>query len=232
MEIFWRLLFGHLLADFTCQTNYVAAWKRRSTWGLLVHATMHPVFYVALAGPYLNDIWMRTPWISLNGWACLTVIYVSHFLEDAWRSWSVTQHGAPDNLVFYLWDQVIHVVILFAMAPVSGPVVSNAWPILGCLLVGVTHFATITVYFVEKDFFGGAFPETAEKYGGMLQWLAVFACLLLPGAWALAAAAVLALQRLVPRLWPAAALSRTGFFLGNGLALAGGLVGRYVWIRF
>jgi hypothetical protein len=232
MEIFWRLLFGHLLADFTCQTNYVAAWKRRSFWGLVVHVTTHPLFYIALTWPYLNETWVKVAGFPLNGWACLAVIYVTHFLEDEWRIWSVMRHGAPDNLLFYLWDQVIHVVIIFAVSPLSGPLIASVWPVLGCLLVVVTHFATVTVYFVEKDFFGRTFPEAAEKYGGMLQRLALFACLLLPGAWALSAALVLALQRAVPRWFPAAALSRTGFVLGNGFAVAGGLLGRYLWLRF
>lgn len=231
MDIFWRLLLGHLAADFTCQTNFIAAWKRRSVWGLLAHVATHPVIYVALLWPHLGGVWVRVGAVPLNGWACLAVIVVTHFLEDYWRIWSVMKHGAPDNLLFYLWDQVIHVVILYAVAPKNGASVGEVWPLLGCLAVGVTHFATVTVYFIEKDLSGRDFPDAAEKYGGMLQRLAVFACLLLPGFWALTAGAALAGQRLVARFWPAAALTRTGYVLGNGLAVAGGLMGRYLWLR-
>jgi hypothetical protein len=231
MDIFWLLLLGHMVADFTCQTNYIAAWKRRSVWGLAAHVTTHPIVYIALLWPYLNDVWVDTRWLQLNGWACLGVIYVTHFLEDYWRIWSVMKHGAPDNLLFYLWDQAIHIVVLYALAPDKGPMIEKAWPVLGCLVVGVTHFATVTVYFIEKDLWGRGFPDDAEKYGGMLQRLAVFACLLLPGAWAFTAAAAVAGQKLVARVWPAAAPTRAGFAIGNGLALAGGLLGRYLWLR-
>ena len=45
MEIFWRLVLGHLIGDFTLQTNYIAAWKRRSVLGMVVHCGIHPVIY-------------------------------------------------------------------------------------------------------------------------------------------------------------------------------------------
>ncbi len=229
MDVFWRLLFGHLLGDFTCQTNYVAAWKRRSLWGLLFHATTHPVLYVALVWPYLARPWVSTPWGPLNGWTCVALIYVTHLLEDQWRIWSV-QRGAPDNLLFYLWDQVIHVVILFAFTPPTGPLVQSKWPLLGSLAVLVTHFATVTVYFVEKDLFGRDFPETMEKYGGMLLRLLVFGCFFLPGWGWLLVAAVWGAWSFLPERFPGLALSRTGWLLGNGLAVVCGLAGR--WISF
>ena len=47
MVIFWRLLLGHLLADFTFQSNFINAWKRKSIWGMLGHCAMHPIAYVA-----------------------------------------------------------------------------------------------------------------------------------------------------------------------------------------
>jgi hypothetical protein len=228
MEIFWRLLFGHMLADFTCQTNFVAAWKRRSHWGLLVHVSTHPVFYLLFTWPFLNDTWVRAGSVGLNGWTCLVIIYATHWLEDAWRIWSVTKQGAPDNLLFFLWDQVIHIVILFAFSPKDGPFVQAEWPVLGVLAVVVTHFATVLIYFVEKDLYGKDYPGGAAKYLGMLERLLVFGCFLLPGAWWTLAAPVLAGQSFVRRRVPALRFSKLTIFIGGVLAVGAGWLGRFV----
>lgn len=82
MEIFWRLMFGHLLADFTFQTNFINRWKRTSMAGLLVHCLMHPAFYLVLCWPFLGQYWVDHPWLRLNGWSCVAIVFVLHFLED------------------------------------------------------------------------------------------------------------------------------------------------------
>ncbi|HRY28671.1 MAG TPA: DUF3307 domain-containing protein [Elusimicrobiota bacterium] len=230
MEVFWRLLFGHLLGDFTLQTNYVAAWKRRGPAGLLFHVGTHIVLYVFLAWPYLGTTWIHIgPW-ALNGWAGLGLIFVSHVFEDQWRIWSVTAQRAPDNLLFYIWDQVIHIVILFALAPVtSDRIIENTWPVMGCLVVAATHFTTVSVFFIEKDLFNMKFPPTREKYGAMAQRFLVFLCLLLPSAWAWLVLGAVGLQVLVRRQIPSQAVSKTGLVLGNGLALLAGLLARRLY---
>jgi hypothetical protein len=68
MDIFCRLLFGHLLADFTFQTNYLAEWKRQRFGGLLVHVAIHPVCYTVLTWPFLNSVWVTYGKFSLNDW--------------------------------------------------------------------------------------------------------------------------------------------------------------------
>ena len=228
MEIFWRLVLGHLLADFTFQTNYIAAWKRRSPWGLLVHVTLHPLFYIALTWPYLDYTWVRTPWLSLTGWACIALIYVIHYLEDWWRVWNVN-HGVRDNLLFYLWDQVIHLIVIFAVVPVPDGLPLHKWPLLGCLFVLTTHCATVTIYYVEKTFYGVDFPPTEEKYVSMLIRLAETACFLLPGYWWVALVAFM-VYRLGWHVYKRRLdLSWTGLLLSNVIVVACGFAARTVF---
>ncbi len=187
MEIFWRLMFGHLLADFTFQTDFINRWKRASFAGLLVHCLMHPAFYIVLCRPYLRENWIDNPFFHLNGWSCIVLLFVAHLLEDWWRVYTISRYGMPDNTLFLGWDQVIHYSVIFAVAPIAavGAVTSGffpeKWPVLGCLFVLATHTCTVVVYFVEKDLYGAEFPGFDEKYLAMAERLVLALCFLFPG---------------------------------------------------
>jgi hypothetical protein len=165
MEILWRLLFGHMLADFTFQTDFINHWKRTSTKGLLAHCLMHPAFYVVLCWPYLGQVWVDFPaaGLRLNGWACVVLIFLIHLLEDWWRVFAINRYQMPDNTAFFLWDQAVHYAVIFAVAPLApgsvnlgaahplssvdvGGVVPERWPALGCLFVAATHAGMVLVY--------------------------------------------------------------------------------------
>ena len=117
MEIFWRLVLGHLIGDFTLQTNHIAGWKRTSLTGMIVHCAIHPVIYSVLLWKYMGLTWLSIGRVAFTGWVCVFIIFAAHFVEDQWRVWSVLRRNAPDNTFFYVWDQVIHYAVLFAMAP-------------------------------------------------------------------------------------------------------------------
>lgn len=186
MEIFWRLLLGHFLADFTLQTNLINDWKRRSLGGMLIHCGMHPVIYALLTFPYLGEVWLSVGSLRLNGWACVLLIFVLHFIEDEWRIFSIFRHKSPDNTLFFLWDQLYHWACIFLFLPLglemSRGWFPEEWSVLAILFVLVTHFATILIYFIEKDLYGLSFPEFDEKYLGMASRLALALCFLLPGS--------------------------------------------------
>ncbi|OGR84922.1 MAG: hypothetical protein A2901_01500, partial [Elusimicrobia bacterium RIFCSPLOWO2_01_FULL_54_10] len=217
MEIFWRLVLGHLIGDFTLQTNHIAGWKRRSITGMLVHCGVHPVIYSLLLWNYMGQVWVRIGPFPFTGWVCVFIIFAAHFIEDQWRVWAVLKRNAPDNTFFYIWDQAIHYAVLFAMAPaidgstgkfdllnyppISGTIAlmdahglslwerlmtvsrPEPWVFVGILFVLVTHFTTVSIYFLEKDYFGKDFPGDAEKYIGMAERLAVAGACMLPGVW-------------------------------------------------
>lgn len=228
MEVFWRLLFGHLLADFTLQSNAIAAWKRRNIWGMLFHVTIHPVLYVALTWPYINDVWVRFGWVELNGWSCVLLTYVLHLFEDEWRIWSVLKRGAPDNAVLYFWDQIIHAVVLLAIFPPREKVMESLWPVLGCLFVVVTHFGTVSIYFIEKDFFGKDYPRTSEKYTAMFGRLLVSLALILPGRGWLFVVPIWIGHEVWHRCVRRFESTWLGHLLGQGVAVGCGLLARWL----
>ena len=235
MTIFWRLLLGHLLADFTFQSNLINAWKRRSIWGMLAHCVMHPIAYVILTYPFLNQFWVNTTYVQLQGWTCILLIFILHFLEDEWRVFTIFKFKTPDNSLYFFWDQVIHYACIFMFFPVglidplSGGFFPEKWPVLACLLIGVTHFTTVSVYFVEKDLFSGYFPGFDEKYLTMAERAVLALCFLLPGWWWLLLAGAwvgnmvyLRKKRLVDFSW-------VSFYLGGSLAVACGIGARLIY---
>ncbi|OGR51246.1 MAG: hypothetical protein A3I11_02290 [Elusimicrobia bacterium RIFCSPLOWO2_02_FULL_39_32] len=260
MEIFWRLMLGHFIADFTLQTNYIAAWKRRNVWGLIVHCAIHPILYTILLWNYVGQVWLQIGTIKLTGCTCILLVFIAHLIEDEWRIWSVLKKGAPDNTFFYLWDQAIHYAIIFAFSPVvdgstgkygllnyppitgvlnsyqamgmdivsrfSNIVRSENWVIVGILIALVTHFTTVTIYFLEKDFFGFDFPETKEKYITMAERVLVMGCFLLPGAWWLAVVAVWILRTVIYKVKKVYDLTWLNILLGNSIAVVCGIAAR------
>ncbi|MBI5631406.1 MAG: DUF3307 domain-containing protein [Elusimicrobia bacterium] len=234
MTIFWRLLFGHLLADFTFQTDLINRWKRSSLWGMLIHCATHPLCYAALAYPYLNEVWVDLPFLSLRGWACILIVFAAHFLEDQWRVFTIFKYNTPDNTLYFLWDQIIHYAVIFAVIPMGlksagFALIPEKWPILGCLFVLTTHAATVLVYFIEKDIQFRAFPGLQEKCATMLERLVLSLCFLVPSqAFLLLALGWIAFMHFV-RAKRLLDLSWVSFYLGGSIAALCGLAGRMIY---
>lgn len=226
MEIFFRLLFGHLLADFTFQTNFIADWKRRSIFGLLTHVLIHPICYVVVAWPYLNTVWVRTSHFYLVGWVCILIAAFLHFVED-WVRVKMVNGTWPDNTVFYIWDQVVHIVILWVLSPTSRQSLSNHWFIIGSLFVWVTHCATVTVWFIEKDISGIAYPETEEKYFSMLYRLVVWLTFFLPSPWWIFALLFILFTFTPNKLAKRIDFRWANFVMGLVLTIGAGVISRF-----
>ena len=236
MNIFWRLMFGHLLCDFTFQTNFINRWKRTSMWGLFVHCAMHPVVYLVIAWPFLNDSWIENSFFHLNGWTCIAIIFITHFLEDWWRVYTIVKYGMPDNTLFLTWDQVIHYAVIFSVAPLAVTTTATAgffpekWPVLGCLFVLVTHACTVLIYFLEKDLHGAVYPASDVKHLAMAERLVLALCFLFPtplGALSLAVGwfgVMFFLRR--RRLFDLTAFT---FYMGAAIAVLCGLAARFVY---
>ena len=233
MDIFWRLLFGHLVADFTLQTNSLNRWKRASPWGMLVHCLVHPLCYVLLTWRSLGEVWLTLGSLPLPGWACIGLLFAAHFLEDQWRVTTIFKYHAPDNTLYFLWDQAIHAAIIFAVSPIGlsngEPLVPEKWPVLGCLAVVLTHMTTVTTFFLEKDLFHCAYPGFDEKYLGMAERLVLGLSFLLPhNGWLIAAPlwmgylALLRSRRLLDLSW-------FSYGFGGAVSVACGLLARSVY---
>lgn len=181
MEIFWRLVLAHFVADFTLQTNKVATWKRENRLGMLVHILTHPFVSYALCWPFLRQAWVDTPLVQLNGWVCVALITLFHWLEDEWRVWSIQETGSPDSTGFFLWDQVVHLVMILALSPTSNTAPVPAWILPVLCIVLLAHFVSVLVYFIENDLWGKSDMMGAKKYRFIGERLLGASLFLLPG---------------------------------------------------
>lgn len=234
MVIFWRLLFGHFLADFTFQSDFINRWKRGSLMGMLAHCGIHPICYAALTYPYLGDTWVELPRFPLKGWLCVLLVFAGHFIEDQWRVFTIFKYGMPDNTLYFLWDQLIHYAMIFAVIPVAfkggaTTLMPESWPVLGCLFVLVTHACTVLIYFIEKDLSGKHFPGPEEKYATMGERLVLALLFLIPGHfWVLLVLAWTSLMHTVRRK-RLLDLTWLSFYLGGAAAAACGLMARMIF---
>jgi hypothetical protein len=158
MEIFLRLVLAHLLTDFTLQTNKLAQWKRESLWGTLLHTLVFLLLSLLFCWGNLTKIWISIgPRFHIYGWVAILLLTILHFLEDEWRIYSIQRFNAKDNLFFFLWDQFIHVSLIFVFSPIRSLEIYEKWVLVCILLVLGTHFATILLHYIE----GGNYENKA-----------------------------------------------------------------------
>lgn len=185
MDIFWRLVFAHLLADFTFQTNRIAKWKRETIWGIVAHSAIFTLVGLIVCLGKLTDPWVWiTPYFCIPGWGCIIILSILHFLEDQWRIYSINKFGSPDNIFFFLWDQIVHISLIFVFSPVDQKYWIDKIMLIGTLAVIATHFATILIYYLEKMFNSNAQIVNQRKYDTIVARLLLMVCCLIPwGLW-------------------------------------------------
>jgi len=227
MELLLRLVLAHFLADFTLQTNYIARWKRENVSGGIAHSLIFFACSIVLCYARLGQVWVTVGSLQVHGWIALAALSFLHFCEDEWRVWTIKRLGTPDSVWFFLWDQCIHLILVFVFAPL-GPGRGLEKPVLlAILFILVTHFSTIFVYYVEKGVLGSADIETQEKYYSMAERLVIALALLLPGWWALAVIGILVFKFFFSRkFWE---VTRLNLAIGSALSVLFGLCARYVF---
>lgn len=234
MEIFWRLMLGHFLADFTLQTNKVNEWKRTHVWGMILHCVMHPAAYIALTWDRLGALWINTPALAMTGWSCVLVLFVLHFLEDEWRVYTIHSYGTPDNTLYFFWDQFIHYACIFLLFPLGlgelgDGLFPEKWPVIGILAVLATHYTTVLIYFIEKDLWGHPWPGDTEKYLGIAERLVILLSFLLPGHWWVPVTGAWALYRLALRRRRIQDFTWFSFAMSGAMAVLCGLGARTLY---
>ena len=194
MTIFWRLVLAHFVADFTFQTNKVASWKRASRWGMLIHVLTHPVVTTVVMllpvqlnfrnglAPYLFEPWVQLSGLRLNGWTCLGLIALFHWLEDEWRVWSIQETGSPDSTGFFLWDQVVHLTMILELSPTFSNARPEPWILPALCVVLLSHFVSVLIFFLESDLWGASEVLGANKYRFIAERLVGAGLFLLPGS--------------------------------------------------
>ncbi|MBN1384888.1 MAG: DUF3307 domain-containing protein [Elusimicrobia bacterium] len=161
------------MADFTFQTNRIAKWKREDVSGVFFHVLIFLFFAVAINYQYLprRDFALA-----------LLILAASHVIEDQWRVYSITKYKSPDNLIFFLWDQFVHILLIFVLAP-KDPIEASPekWVYIVIIFVLASHFSTVFIYFLKKAFYSDATIVTEEKYHGIVERLLIVGCFIIPG---------------------------------------------------
>jgi len=105
----WNLLLAHLLADFPLQTQSLFELKKRNIKGVMLHSGVCVLLIIILV-PHL----LKFP-------QSLLLLFVSHTIFD-WLKIKITdKYPAWDNIIFFLLDQALHILIIF--------IVYKLWPV-------------------------------------------------------------------------------------------------------
>lgn len=186
MEIFWRLVLSHLIADFTLQTNWINEMKRKTVLGVFIHVFIHIVVTTFLLLPYLNQTWFSVKGFNLNGYVMLFIICLFHFTVDQTRVYVIKNKIYPDNTISFLVDQIFHFYFIFIFTPFNNVSMSfenrNLWVLLSFIVI-ITHTTTILIYYIEKDLNNIPFPSFDQKYFMILERVVIWAFFLLKGWW-------------------------------------------------
>ncbi|OGS46558.1 MAG: hypothetical protein A2539_01635 [Elusimicrobia bacterium RIFOXYD2_FULL_34_15] len=226
MYFFWRLLLAHLLADFTFQTNRIAKWKRESISGVLFHVLIFLFFAVAINYQYLPQ---------RDFALALLLLAISHVIEDQWRVYSITKYNSPDNFGFFLWDQFVHVLLIFVLAP-KNPIAidTEKWVILTIIFILATHFSTIFIYFSKKTFFSDSSIINQEKYHGIVERLTIVGCFIIPGKWYWLILPAVVVMVIIERFSMKKSATKLDYsalnvLISNGIAVILSITARIVW---
>lgn len=168
----WNLILAHLLADFPLQTQTLFELKKGSILGIIFHSGVCVLLVIVLA-PHL----LLVP-------QSLLLFFISHTFFD-WLKIKITdKYPSLDNIVFFLLDQVFHLVIIL--------IVANLWPvesIYSPFLVKCFSFYCIVgpasmvfMFYVKKLFYRYQLSEVISKrsWYGALERSTIFTLIILP----------------------------------------------------
>lgn len=187
MEIFWRLFLAHLLADFTLQTDAVNRLKRKGLPGMVLHVGTHIFVSVILVYDFLYQSWFNISGLQLKGWFIILVMSIIHFSIDELRIYVIDKLKFPDNTLNFLADQFAHFYFIFLLSPINsfknGLFIQEKWVVILSCLVIISHFTTIFIYFLEKDFKHMQFPSFDQKYFMIIERIIMWSFFFVKGWW-------------------------------------------------
>ena len=108
--ILYRLIFAHVVADFPLQFNIVYKFKVEKREGLWVHILIHSVVMILFLAPILE----------LRQWSSIVFfITLCHYFSDRLKlivheEFEITNTNGFLSTFFFLLDQILHFVIIFA----------------------------------------------------------------------------------------------------------------------
>ncbi len=100
LELFVCLFLAHLMADFVLQNNRICKDKVERKWRS-PNLYVHVIVVFALS-------WLAS--FDVSFWWCATIIGVSHFFIDLWKSFR------QEKVEWFVLDQVSHIAVLAIIA--------------------------------------------------------------------------------------------------------------------
>lgn len=167
------MFLAHLLGDYVLQPDFLACWKKRSSWGVLAHGVVVTLSLWLCSLPFTLDWW---PWAAGIG--------AVHVLLDLLRA-RIGPVGPIGDLFLFLADQGLHMLIIGVglaltgwLEPRPAETVFGAWLQADNRLTFVIGYVLLTmpgwvlVHFIARA--AGAKTTSlpgrpGEKYMGMLE---------------------------------------------------------------
>lgn len=178
MDIFYRLVLAHLMADFCLQTDKIFAIKVKYRWGVLLHGSIVGIISFILTFPYLHDIQVVSS---------LILLLILHIFQDKEKI-VYSLHIERNSLFTFLIDQILHIgamgLACFGFSNLM-PIIytgiiwdiywSNKMIIVLILLCVVTYGVNILISYIKNTIFRKelVFPHGWIKYLGILERLAI-----------------------------------------------------------
>jgi len=143
---FYYLLLGHLLGDFTFQTNKIAKNKSRNLKWILIHSVIVTAIMFILALPFGLSLLKL---VLLNGFL--------HFLIDFYKA-KLNPTNPFIALLYFILDQALHIAIIYIIAKINVDTnimlpFSQEKILLLLAIVFVLSFSAIFVQFILKLLF-------------------------------------------------------------------------------
>ncbi|MCX7905771.1 MAG: DUF3307 domain-containing protein [Elusimicrobiales bacterium] len=230
MDIFWRLVLSHLVADFTLQTNWINKIKMEKLLGVFVHVFIHLIVTYTLLFPYLLNVWFGLGKIQLKGYLVIFMICILHFLVDQIKIYFIKNNIYRDNTISFLIDQIFHFYFIFIFTPFDNVPTNFAGEkiiMIFSFLVLVSHTATILIYYIEKDLNNTSFPSFDQKYFMIFERVVLFSFMLIESkiGWILVILWILQLYYMKFR--KVVDISNINFYFSIIISFIFGMIARY-----
>lgn len=160
------LILAHILADFTLQSKNTSENKRNSNFFLVKHGVI--VFVIS----YVLTIY----YFSLSHILMILLLSLLHVAID-YTKISSTEKFSNYNLEFFIFDQLIHFLIIFVISPLFNPTanqellgyfknLTNIYSFLGSLTEAKMSFLLISLSVIIFNFKAATIlvRETLSKY--------------------------------------------------------------------
>ncbi|MFH1282624.1 MAG: DUF3307 domain-containing protein [bacterium] len=184
MELFWQLMLAHFLADFSLQSAALVYLKKENLWGILLHTSIFTFTSCAISWKILGIEWVVCG-VPIYGWIFVGILSIFHFFVDWLKVVITNKHPKLDNLLLFVVDQFLHVVLIFGLFNYKdffNFYEYKVW-ILLLIFIGLSHFLTIVIFYIEKDLKREKHLDREKKYILIADRLVVGLAFLITGTW-------------------------------------------------